>query len=171
LRLMYKDDGDPDGAFLSCEDNDGDELFVVDAGGEVTAEGDINANGNIVGDGATEMTGVVHDIVDGGSGPVTITAAMSGTVFINSEACEFDLPADGTGTEYTFIVANASNLHIDPAAGDTIDWDTCAAGDRLLSATVGDSITLVGISASLWMVKAVVAGDADFSDVVWTDAD
>jgi hypothetical protein len=167
LRLVYTDDGDPDGAFVVCEDAAGTDKLIIDAEGELTTEGDINVNGNIIGDGATEMVGVRHDVVDGGAGgTVTVTAAMSGTVFTNSQAVEFDLPADPTGLEFTFVVANASNLHIDPNDTDQIIHSTCGAGDRILSATVGDTVTLVGISSSAWYVKSMYPANTD-----WTDAD
>jgi hypothetical protein len=172
LRLKYVDDADPDGAFLSCEDNDGDEQFIIDAEGATTMEGTLTVNGpQIVGDGATEMVGVINDVVDGAAtNPYTVTAAMSGTVFYNSQAIEFDLPDAATGLEYTFVVGHASNLDVDPAAGDTINYSTCGAGDKVRSATVGDTITVIGTDAGNWFVKSIVAGDGDFTDTVWTDA-
>jgi hypothetical protein len=172
LRLMYKDQADPDGAFLSCEDNDGDEQFIIDAEGATTMEGTLTVNGpQIVGDGATEMVGVIHDAVVSSGGTVAVTAAESGTIFYNDQAVEFDLPADPTGLEFTFVVAHASNVHLDPNVNDVFSYIGCAAGDRLLSSTVGDTITIVGISATAWYVKSVSAGDGDFTDTVWTDAD
>jgi hypothetical protein len=95
---------------------------------------------------------------------------MSGTVFYNSQAIEFDLPDAATGLEYTFVVGHASNLDVDPAAGDTINYSTCGAGDKVRSATVGDTITVIGTDAGNWFVKSIVAGDGDFTDTVWTDA-
>jgi hypothetical protein len=166
LRLKYVDDADPDGAFLSCEDNDGDEQFIIDAEGATTMEGTLTVNGpQIVGDGATEMVGVIHDTVVSAGGTVAVTAAESGTIFYNDQAVEFDLPADPTGLEFTFVVAHASNLHIDPNTTDQIIHSTCGAGDRILSATVGDTVTLVGISSSAWYVKSMYPANTD-----WTDA-
>jgi hypothetical protein len=171
LRLEYTDDGDADGAFIVCEDNGDDEMFVVDAGGEVTAEGDINANGNITGDGGTEMVGVIHDVVSGTS-PQSVTLATSGTVYTNSGACDFNLPADPTGGEWTFTVGNASVMKIVPDAADTIIWDGCGAGDSISSSTVGDTITLLGVSASSIVVKACSPADGDYTaDSIFTDTD
>jgi len=132
----------------------------------------VTVNGaQLIGDGATEQVGFIRDIVDGAAGtPITVTIAQSGTIFTNSQATEFDLPAAATGLEYTFVVNHASNLHIDPDNADNFSYIGCAAGDRLLSATVGDSITIVGIAAGTWAVKSVVAGDGSFADTVWTDA-
>ena len=173
LRLVYQADADAQDTFISCVDNstgaaaNGDVQFKVGTNGDITTAGTLTVNGaQIIGDGATEMVGVRHDVVDGGAGPTAVTAAMSGTVFYNSEATEFDLPADPTGLEFTFVVGNASNLHIDPNGTDQILHSTCAAGDRILSATVGDTVTLVGLDAGAWYVKAMYPAATD-----WTDAD
>lgn len=178
LRLVYQADGDAQDTFLLCEDNstgaagNGDDQFKVSASGAVTQAGSLTVNGDqIIGDGATEMVGVRNDTVDAGAtNPYTVTAAMSGTVFFNSQAVEFDLPAAAAGLIYTFTVAHASNLHIDPDAADTISYIGCAAGDRLLSSTVGDTVTVQGISDGTWMVVAVTPGDGSFVDTIWTDA-
>jgi hypothetical protein len=94
---------------------------------------------------------------------------MSGTTFINSQANECDLPATPTGLEYTFCVDNASNFDLDPAAGDLINYGGAVADDYQRSATVGDCITIVGVSASQWKVTAISAGDGDFTDTIWVD--
>jgi len=103
--------------------------------------------------------------------PHTVIYSEYGSNFLNSDgAVEFDLPADPTGLVYTFTVYNASNLHVDPNGTDQIIYAGCVAGDRVLSSTVGDSITLEGINSSTWMVTSLSAGDGDFTDTVWTDA-
>lgn len=131
--------------------------------GAVTLTGALTVNGaSCVGDGATAMSGFIRTIVDAGAtNPTTLTIADSGKVFMSSQAVEFDLPDAATGLEYTFVVGHASNLHVDPAAGDTILYGGCSAGDRLVADAVGETLTLVGISATQWAVKSVIG--------TWTD--
>jgi hypothetical protein len=178
LRLVYQGDGIANDTYIEGVDastgaaGNGNTMWKIGANGNILTEGTLTVNGaQIVGDGATEMVGVINDVVDGAAAnPYTVTVAMSGTVFYNSQAIEFDLPDAATGLEYTFVVGHASNLDVDPAAGDTINYITCGAGDKVRSATVGDTITLIGTDAGNWFVKAIVAGDGDFTDSVWTDA-
>lgn len=138
--------------------------------GHLEVDGTVYFDGDqIVGDGSTEMVGVNHDVVDGGAtNPYTVTIAMAGTVFYNSEAIEFDLPEASTaiGCEYTFVVQHASELHIDPEASDKILGATDSAGDRIHSSTVGDTVTLICIDATNWVVKAAYPASTD-----WPDAD
>ncbi len=76
-----------------------------------------------------------------------IDAAESGKVFINAGggAVTFTLPTPVAGLEYTFVVAVAQDLNIDPdAAGiPTIQIlvDTDTAGDAISSNTVGTTVT------------------------------
>jgi hypothetical protein len=134
--------------------------------GLVEVDGSLYVDGaQIVGDGATEMVGVRHDTIDGGAtNPYAVTAAMSGTVFYNSQAIEFDLPADPTGLEFTFVVDHASNLDVDPNGTDRIWGATNANGDYIRSATVGDTVTLVGTDADSWFVKAMYPANTDWAE-------
>lgn len=131
--------------------------------GNTTLTGTLTVNGaTIAGDGATAMSGFVKTITAGGAtGTVTLTAADSGKVFLTSQATEFDLPDDATGLEYTIVVGHASNVHLDPAAGDTLLYGGCSAGDRLVADAVGETITVIGVSATQWAVKSLVG--------TWTD--
>lgn len=133
--------------------------------GNTTLTGTLAVNGaTLLGDGATAMAGFVKTITPGGAGgTVTVTAADSGKVFFTSQATEFDLPDAAEGLEYTFVVGHASNVHIDPAAGDILLYGGCSAGDRLVADAVGETITLIGVSASQWAVKSLVG--------TWTDDD
>ena len=78
----------------------------------------------------------------------TLTAAQCNSSFHNSGAIEIELPdADLVlGCRYTFITLNASNFHVDPDAADTIFGLTNAAGDRILNATLGNSVTLQAVA-------------------------
>ena len=171
LRLRYTDDGEPNADFAVFEDENGTDMIQFNDGGAIVMEGSLTVSGaQIVGDGATEMVGVTKDVVTTGAvANYAVTAAMSGTIFLNSQATIYDLPVDPTGCEFTFVVANASNMQLDPNVNDIISYIGCAAGDKLLSATVGDTISIVGVSATTWYVTAVVGGDGDWTDTVWTD--
>lgn len=94
----------------------------------------------------------------------TITSAQCGSTFYNSGAVEMELPEASTvlGCRLTFVVANASNFHIDPDDADIILNSTNAAGDRALNATLGGTITLEAVSATHWVVVG--------SSGTWTDA-
>ena len=172
LRLVHEANADAQNNFILCEDNstgaagNGTDLFAVDYAGSVVMAGSLTVNGpQIVGDGATEMVGVRHDVVDAGAtNPYTVTAAMSGTVFTNTQASHFDLPADPTGLEYTFVVTHASAVQVDPDAADTIVHSTCAAGDFITSSTVGDTVTIVGTGAGTWVIKAMYPAATDWTD-------
>lgn len=169
LRLVHEANADAQNNFILCEDastgaaGNGTDLFAVDYAGSVVMAGSLTVNGpQIVGDGATEMVGVKHDVVDAGAtNPYTVTAAMSGTVFTNSQASHFDLPAAASGLEYIFVVMHASALVIDPDAADTI-MTGGAAGASISSSTVGDTITLVGSSDAMWAVKSVYPASTDW---------
>lgn len=131
--------------------------------GNTTLTGTLTVNGAALsGDGATAMSGFVKTITAGGAtGTVTLTAADSGKVLLTSQATEFDLPDDATGLVYTIVVGHASNTHLDPAAGDTILYGGCSAGDRIVADAVGESITVVGVSATQWAVIGI--------NGTWTD--
>lgn len=131
--------------------------------GNTTMTGTLTVNGtSLTGDGATAMSGFTRTIAPGGAeGTVTVTAADSGKVFLTSQATEFDLPDAAEGLEYTFVVGHVSNTHIDPAAGDTLLYGGCSAGDRLVADAVGETITVVGVSATQWAVKSYVGTWSD----------
>lgn len=104
------------------------------------------------------------------SSPVTVTAAMHGTVFDNTGATgavEFDLPAaaNAKGCEYTFSCATNQNIAIDPNGTEVIlfgnDADALAAGEALTLTPAdandkGLSIVLVS-NGTAWVVKSFSA--------------
>lgn len=174
MRLVREADGDAQDNFILCEDNstgaagNGDNMFQVDTGGAVTMAGSLTVNGaQIIGDGATEVVGTKNDVVDGAAGsPYSVTIVMSRTVFINSQAIQFNLPEASTaiGTEYTFVVAHASNLDVNPDDADKILAATDVTGDMIRSSTVGDTVTLVAIDATNWAVKSMYPASTDWAD-------
>ena len=122
-------------------------------------------SGDVSGDGGDQLYGFLQDRVLATA--TTLTAAQCGKTFYNGGAVEVELPEVSTvlGCRYTFIVANASNFHVDPDAADIILILASAAGDRILSATLGQSVTLEALSATEWVQVAAGAGAA------WADAD
>jgi len=176
LRLAREANGDAQNGFILCQDasdgtaGSGDAMYTVGYDGAVIQEGPLTVNGaQIIGDGATEMVGVKHDVVDAGAvNPYTVTIAMSGTTFYNSEASEFDLPEASTaiGCWYTFAVQDTSELYVDPEASDKILGATDTAGDRIHSSTVGDTVTIECIDATNWVIRSTYPAATD-----WPDAD
>ena len=174
LRLVYQAAADAEDTFIEAVDTstgaaaNGNTVFKVGTNGNITTAGTLAVNGaTMVGDGATAMSGFTRPI---DNSTTTLTIAMSGYVFTNTGPIEFDLPDAATGLTYTFVVGNASNLDINPQAGDTITWHTAGVGDILRSATVGDTITLFGISASTWVVLSAAPADGNFTtDTIWVD--
>lgn len=168
MRLRYTDDGQTNADYMVMEDNNGDDKVTISNDGDILTAGTLTVNGTqIIGDGATEMVGVKHDVVDGAAvNPYAVTIAMSGTVFYNTQAIEFDLPEASTAidTEYTFVVGHASNLDIDPEASDKILGLCDAAGDKARSTTVGDTITLIALDATNWVVKSIYPESTDWAD-------
>lgn len=130
---------------------------TLTVGGAVTLTGALTVNGaTMAGDGATAVSGFIKTITAGGAtGTVTLAAADSGKVYLTSQATEFDLPDAATGLEYTIVVGHASNVHLDPAAGDIILYGGASAGDRIVADAVGESVTVVGVSATQWAVTAI----------------
>lgn len=80
-----------------------------------------------------------------------------------SGATVINLPDAVAGLHYTFVVATAQDLDINPQNGDTISPTCNAAGDALSSdATVGSFVEVVAISDSTWMVLSKTG--------TWSDA-
>lgn len=125
--------------------------------------GNVSMVGSLIGDGGDSLVGFRQSQV--AATAVTATVAQCGATFINSGAVEVDLPEASTalGCRYTFITGHASNFDVDPEDSDQIAVLTNAAGDKIRNATVGNSVTLEAISASLWAVVAVYG--------TWSDAD
>lgn len=174
LRLATEADADGQNGFILCQDNstgaagNGDEMYKVSYDGAVVQEGPLTVNGTwIIGDGATKLVGVKHDVVDpGAANPYSVTITAAGTIYYNSQAVEFDLPEASTaiGCEYTFVVGDSSNLDIDPEASDKILGLCDSVGDKIRSTTVGDTITLVCLDDTNWVVKSVFPLSTDWPD-------
>lgn len=84
----------------------------------------------------------------------TLTSADSGKVYYQytSTPQTFNLPADPTGCDFTFVKDSSSAiLIIDPNSTDQIVNTNAAAGDYYCSTSAYGSIRLVGINATTWI--------------------
>ncbi|MBF0119979.1 MAG: hypothetical protein HQK79_14185 [Desulfobacterales bacterium] len=164
LRLAYKADGDAQDNFILCQDNstgalgNGDEMFKVDATGATTIAGILTANGDIVGDGGDQLTGFLHTLVNDADGD-TLAITESGTVETNASAVGggiYNLPEASTaiGMEFTLVVMASQNMDINPDDGDKILGLTDASGDAVRNSTVGNTLTLIAVDATNWVVKS-----------------
>jgi len=80
-------------------------------------------------------------------------AHMGGGVYTNQGATGSvtrSLPGATPGLTECFYVVAAQTFYVDPASGDQIHVLTNATGDRVSSATPGDSICLVAIDYTNW---------------------
>jgi hypothetical protein len=92
-------------------------------------------------------------------------AHMGGGVYTNQGATGSvtrSLPGATPGLTECFYVVAAQTFYVDPASGDQIHVLTNATGDRVSSATPGDSICLVAIDYTNWAAYA--------KSGTWTDA-
>ena len=93
----------------------------------------------------------------------TITSSQCGSTFYNSGAVQMELPvASGVlGCRLNFVVAQASNFDINPAAGGQIMVLTNAVADAIRSATVGNTVVIEAASGTQWSVIS--------TNGTWTD--
>ena len=88
------------------------------------------------------------------------TVHMGGGVYTNQSATGSvtrSLPGATPGLTECFYVVAAQTFYVDPASGDQIHVLTNATGDRISSATPGDSICLVAIDYTNWAALPRVA--------------
>jgi hypothetical protein len=88
--------------------------------------------------------------------PVTVTAAMSGTVFSNkgaTGAVTFNLPTAAAGLYYTFVKFAAQDILIQAAAGDCIHSGTAAKIYQNVTGEIANC-TIHAIDATDWEVIA-----------------
>ncbi len=151
-------------------DGGGADDILLDGGVTVGAGHDVTmGTGHVIGAGDSEIDGFRLDLV--AATATTITAAQSGNVFYNTGAVQIELPEAGAslGCYYTFVVDNAANFDINPDDADHIVGLTNTAGDMIRSGTLGDTITLVAVTAVNWYV--IGSSNTNASADAWTDAD
>lgn len=136
--------------------------------GTLEQTGNVDMNGDIVGAGPTTyITGMVKVVQDhGATGADTLTIQESGSIHTNagdSDTLVLTLPEASTalGVEYTFIVMAAFAMRVDPATDDAI-LPTCAANAYIGSSSVGDTITIVCIDGTNWMITSETPADGDW---------
>ena len=175
LRLRHFANGDAQDQFLVAEDNDGTDMFYINSGGAtyvkgaLEIDGALNPDGAITGDGTDAIYGMLWTVTNDADGK-TMTIAESQTVQTNSGAVGagiWNLPEASTaiGMTFTFVVIAAQNMDINPDAADIILAATNAAGDAIRSATVGDTVTLIAVDATNWVVKSMYPAATDWVDV------
>lgn len=147
----------------------GDDDGFVEGHWEV--DGDLHPHGNVVGDGATKIYGVVSDVSACVSSDTLLISEL-GMIFINDGAGgtvieQLPTAASAIGGSYTFVVTDNQTFRIDPDGVEQIIGHTSAGGDYLESSQVGDSITITALKAAKWAVTSV--GNATNQSDAWTE--
>lgn len=132
--------------------------------------GQLTANNDIVGDGADQMYGFLHNHVTAST--TALTAAQCGSTVISAGAVVQPLPEASTvlGCRYTFVAGTDDDYDIDPAdASDVLGRASIdgaaiagAAGDEYRLTDTGSSLTIQAVAANLW---AVVSHNGPITDV------
>lgn len=166
------------GTGSNADETQGDDtLFVegtIEVDGVAYFDGNIDADAAIIGAGeASTFTGfssTTADVTDAVSPAHTAShtvyhnASESGTITVT-------LPEASTvlGCQFTFVVIVAQLIVVNPDNADIVLGLCTAAGDEFESNTVGDTITIMAIDDTNWVVIASsnVNGSAD----AWADGD
>ena len=140
-----------------------DDLFVE---GTVEIDGNLYPDGDVIGDGATHVYGVISTIDNDADGKAqdVFTVADSGKVYTNASAVGggiWNLPAAVGGEEFTFVVMAAQNMDINPDDADQILGLTNGVNNAIRNATVGSTVTLKAVDATNWVVKSYYGTWAD----------
>jgi hypothetical protein len=109
----------------------------------------------------------------GTGSPNVLTSAESYKVLTNEGIAEKNfhtLPTAAAGLSYTFVVQDADGIRVTASTGDTIRLGnkvTATAG-YVESTTIGDTVTIVAINATEWVM---IAGNGTWTDgtFTWTD--
>ena len=150
-----------------------DDLYVkgtLEVDGASRIDGNIDLNADIVGAGPTTyIEGMVAQVEEYDGAGNTITIVESGKTFTNegdADGSLHTLPEASTaiGCTYTFVVTVAQNLVVDLDNADIFLHLTLGAGDKIQSATVGDSITVRALDDSDWAVISVYPLASDWID-------
>ena len=126
----------------------------------------VTADGNIVGNGATLLYGMVNRQL--ASTTASLSIANCGATVVSNSADVQVLPEASTalGCRYTFVCGTADDFDINPAdATDAIGITgalTPAAGDALRCTDIGAGFVLEAVGADLW---AVISTNGTITDV------
>jgi hypothetical protein len=145
------------------------EALNIPTGKVVIAEG-ITASGTITGDGGDAIIGYRKNFL-AGTDAIALTTAMSGKVFTNAGDADgniYTLPEGSTaiGCYYTFVVAAATAVNVNPNDGTDrfIGPIVDNPGDSIQSSTIGDSVTVLCIDATNWVILAAYPAATDWPD-------
>jgi hypothetical protein len=130
----------------------GADAFSVSKGGDVAVTGSLSVDGTpYIGKGSLVSQ-------------QNAFANLDGLVYTNelaTSAITFTLAGAAPNRSVCFYVFAAQTLYVDPASGDQIHVLTNATGDRISSATPGDSICLVATDYTNWAAYAKSGAWAD----------
>lgn len=131
--------------------------------------GDKNSSGDyrvtLTNDGVVHYasdTGITMPYLTPTSTDQTLTAAQTGTTFVFNNGsgtavsgATYTLPAAVAGLQYTFIGDVAKIFRLKPASGEIINYSTDVANSKVknTSAAIGDSITVICVTAGQWSIK------------------
>jgi hypothetical protein len=96
---------------------------------------------------------------------ISLDSTYCGQTLKNAAYTQVGLPNATSalvGCRITFATANATSFYVNPGDTDAILIQTNASGDRILNATLGNTITIQAIAVSLWAPIGVVG--------TWSDA-
>lgn len=147
LRISRKNDGGANNEFILCQDNstgaagNGDAMFKVDSGGDVTCAGDLTVEGNDIDSAAGAMTVGKAAATSLALGAADIDITVLGPLNV--------LEATGKGIDTT----GAGALYLGEAVATSVvlgasDANTTVAGDLTVS---GGDITATGNAAKIWL--------------------
>ena len=139
--------------------------ITLDANGDIECNASLDVDSTIVGDGSSAITGMLRTVivdVDGG----TLTIAQSGSIWYATGAGVINLPEASTaiGMWFTVVVGATANIDINPDNADVILLLTDAAGNAIRADEIGETVTLMAVTAVNWVVWGAEKG-------TWTDVD
>jgi len=140
LKLTYKDDGDADGTFLNCLDNNSaDSKFSIGQDGNTLIAGTLGVTGAITGNLTGNCSGTALTVTQAAQGAITSLGTLT-TLTVD------DITINGN----TISSAGASTLAINPLAGQVITFDATVTLDAgvvagITSLTADNIIANTGI--------------------------
>jgi hypothetical protein len=133
--------------------------------GDVNITPDLDLAGAITGDGGDTIDGMLRTVIVDSDG-LTLTIAQSGAIVYATGAGVINLPEGSTanGMWYTIVVGATANIDVNPDNGDQILLLTNAAGDAIRADAIGESVTLICVTDTNWVVWGAEKG-------TWDDVD
>lgn len=110
----------------------------------------------------TTTVGTMRTVI--AASTTSLTSSQCGSVILSSSTIQAGLPNATSaliGCHYTFVTGIASTFQVNPGDTDTIVAQTNAAGDRISNTTAGNTITLLAVAVSQWVVTGISGTWAD----------